>query len=101
MRKIPHDVPQVKFTEFLKHPVLINRGLVLAHRLNCRFVGLWPGGAMEFHDHHTNGGFTIPVTASTIWHAKGRLLQLRSKFEDNHGQERVFARVDDILDGRN
>lgn len=61
------------------------RGMILAHRLDCQFNGLWRGGALEFHDHATGGGFTLPAGAATIWHARGRLLDLRTRFGGHHG----------------
>jgi hypothetical protein len=84
MDKIPYPVASSKssvtFLQFLKHPIIIIRGLILAHRLKCQFIGAWQCGAIEFHDHISGGGFTLMPGAQTIWHARGKLLGLRKSF---------------------
>lgn len=80
---------------FWRHPLRMARGLVIAHRLNCRLQGIWGNGAMEFHDYKTGSGFTLMPGAQTIWHARGRLLQIRKRFEA------TIPQLDEILDGRN
>lgn len=95
MKSVASSKSSVTFRQFLKHPIIITRGLVLAHRLKCQFNGTWKCGAIEFHDHITGGGFTLMPGAQTIWHARGKLLELRKRFE------RPIPRLDEILDGRN
>jgi len=47
------------FLNFLHHPILFLKAIYIAHRIDCRFDGLWENGNAQYTDYQTRGSFVL------------------------------------------